>query len=118
MSRSVPDATHRLATYGTLAPGRPNHHRIAHIDGVWSVGHVHGHLSEHGWGAELGYPAITPDPDGEPVEVHLLESEDLPHHWEWLDEFEGEEYVRTPITVHTSRGDVAAYIYTHNSALA
>lgn len=110
--------THRLATYGTLAPGRPNHDHLAALEGTWTIGHVRGHLSENGWGATLGYPAITPDPEGEKVEVHLLESADLPAHWGRLDAFEGEGYSRTPITVHTADGEVEAYIYMHNSALA
>lgn len=78
---------------------------------------MRGHLTENGWGAALGYPAITPHPEGERVEVHLFESADFPAHWNRLDDFEGEEYARTPITVHTADGAVKAYIYTHNSVL-
>lgn len=110
--------THRLATYGSLAPGRPNHHHLADVEGSWTTGSVRGHLSDNGWGAGLGYPAITPHPEGEEVEVHLFESADLPAHWARLDAFEGEGYVRAPITVRTRDGEVEAYIYTDSSALA
>lgn len=109
---------HRLATYGTLAPGEPNHHHVADLAGTWSTGYVRGHLGQDGWGASLGrgYPAITPHPEGEQVAVHVLESADLPAHWGRLDDFEGEGYVRIPITVSTEGGEVEAYIYRHNDA--
>lgn len=104
---------HRLATYGTLAPGEPNHHHLADLAGTWSTGYVHGRLSQDGWGATLGrgYPALTPDPGGEQVQVHLFESSELPAHWERLDDFEGAGYLRIPITVHTAHGEVEAFIY-------
>ena len=28
-------ADHRLAVYGSLAPGRPNHHHVAALGGRW-----------------------------------------------------------------------------------
>ena len=42
-------ADERLATYGTLAPGRPNHHHVQGLPGRWFTGHVHGHLFDIGW---------------------------------------------------------------------
>ena len=33
-------AQYRLATYGTLAPSRPNHHQLDGLTGHWSQGHV------------------------------------------------------------------------------
>jgi hypothetical protein len=60
------DAQTRLSTYGTLAPGRPNHHHLAGLPGRWLTGHVHGTLTEAGWGADLGYPGITLHPHGDP----------------------------------------------------
>jgi hypothetical protein len=48
----------RLATYGTLAPGRQNHGQLNDMPGRWLTGYVlHGTLVEEGWGAPLGYPA-------------------------------------------------------------
>lgn len=105
------DATHRLAVYGTLAPGRPNHHQLDELDGTWSTGQVHGTLIEAGWGAGLGYPALALDPHGPPVEVSVFESGDLPAHWPRLDDFEGSGYRRVATTIHTATGDVQAFIY-------
>lgn len=41
------DRSHCLATYGTLAPGRANHHQLAELQGHWQAGHVTGHLVAH-----------------------------------------------------------------------
>jgi hypothetical protein len=43
----------RLATYGTLAPGRPNHGHLSDVPGRWLVGEVRGTLIEAGWGATV-----------------------------------------------------------------
>src|SRR5688572_5749781 len=101
----------RLATYGTLAPGRPNHHQLAHLEGRWRRGTVRGHLDPVGWAAPIGYPGLVLDPAGPLVDVDLLESADLPHHWSRLDEFEGSDYRRVVTQVSTSDGDVDAWIY-------
>ena len=111
-ARFDPDsAFYRLATYGTLAPGRPNHHQLDGLDGRWLQGHVHGKLVDAGWGASLGYPALTLDPDGTAVDVHVFESADLPVHWSRLDEFEGPGYQRVVTTAHTTGDDRQASIY-------
>ena len=102
---------HRLAVYGSLAPGRPNHHHVAGLQGRWSPGGLYGRLVEAGWGASLGYPALVLDPDGPAIDVQVLESADLPAHWSRLDEFEGPGYERVLTTVHTAAGDVEAYVY-------
>jgi gamma-glutamylcyclotransferase (GGCT)/AIG2-like uncharacterized protein YtfP len=101
----------RLATYGSLAPGRPNHHHVAGLRGRWVSGEVHGRLVEAGWGASLGYPALVLDPDGSAIDVQVLESADLPALWSRLDDFEGPGYERVLTTVHTDTGDVEAYVY-------
>lgn len=104
-------ALHRLATYGTLAPGRPNHHQLDGLDGRWFDGQVHGTLVDAGWGAGLGYPALTLDASGTPVDVSVFESADLPAHWARLDTFEGPGYQRVTTAVRTPAGDVEASIY-------
>lgn len=101
----------RLATYGTLAPGRPNHHQLAGLRGRWLTGTVRGRLVAEGWGADLGYPALILDPEGDPVEVHLFQSEDLPDHWQRLDAFEGDGYRRVAARVETAEGVLDAWIY-------
>ena len=102
---------HHLATYGTLAPGKPNHHQLAALEGHWVKGRVRGHLVDKGWGAAMGYPALIPADDGDDVAVDLFCSADLPQHWGRLDGFEGLEYKRSAIKVHTDEGVVEAWIY-------
>ncbi|HEY1781841.1 MAG TPA: gamma-glutamylcyclotransferase [Roseiarcus sp.] len=102
---------HALATYGTLAPGRPNHHQLSDLRGEWSIGTVRGKLVDKGWGAALGYPALILDADGDKIDVHLFRSADLPGHWSRLDDFEGSEYRRVPAQVETEDRLVDAWIY-------
>ena len=101
----------RLATYGTLAPGRVNNHELVELNGHWRTGTVRGNLLEDGWGADLGYPGLILDPTGPEIEVFVFESNDLPNHWDRLDAFEGEGYKRVPVIVHTIDGDLEASIY-------
>jgi gamma-glutamylcyclotransferase (GGCT)/AIG2-like uncharacterized protein YtfP len=104
-------ARYRLAAYGTLAPGRPNHHLLDGLDGRWSEGQVYGRLADAGWGAGLGYPALILNPDGSPISVQVFESSDLPDHWSRLDDFEGPGYERVVTSVSTPAGEIDAYIY-------
>jgi gamma-glutamylcyclotransferase (GGCT)/AIG2-like uncharacterized protein YtfP len=101
----------RLATYGTLAPGRRNHGQLNELPGRWLVGQVRGSLAEAGWGATLGYPGLILDADGPSIEVHVFESGALPHHWDRLDAFEGSGYRRVAIDVSTAEGLLPAPIY-------
>lgn len=100
-----------FAAYGTLGPGKPNHHHVSEILGTWSIGRVQGTLREQGWGAELGFPGIVLDESGNWVEVDILESEELANHWERLDEFEGPGYRRVSCEVLTLTGSITAFIY-------
>jgi gamma-glutamylcyclotransferase (GGCT)/AIG2-like uncharacterized protein YtfP len=104
-------ALHRLATYGTLAPGRLNDHQLGGLEGRWLEGYVQARLVEAGWGASLGFPAMVLDPDGPAVHVDVFESADLPAHWSRLDDFEGPGYQRVVTTVHTPAGEIDACIY-------
>ena len=101
----------RLAVYGTLAPGRVNHHQVSALAGDWQPGTVRGELFSTGWGAALGFPGLILDPLGPSVDVYLFESADLPNHWTRLDHFEGEGYRRVVTTVHTEKGERSAWIY-------
>ncbi|MEM9783333.1 MAG: gamma-glutamylcyclotransferase family protein [Pseudomonadota bacterium] len=116
MARSVHSGGQemRLATYGTLAPGRVNHHQMAGMAGIWTTGTVHGYLVEAGWGAKDGFPGIRLDADGPEVDVHLFTSPDLADHWARLDAFEGPGYRRVAVTVETEAGGVSAFIYEVN----
>jgi len=110
------EAQRRLAVYGTLAPGRPNHHQLSGLEGAWSRGSVLGDLHEEGWGAAQGYPGLVLNPAGETVAVDLFTSNDLPAHWPRLDTFEGEGYRRVVTPVSTPDGVVDACIYVLASA--
>jgi gamma-glutamylcyclotransferase (GGCT)/AIG2-like uncharacterized protein YtfP len=100
-----------LAVYGTLAPGKANHHLLAGLSGSWSQGIVHGELHPVGWGMTRGFPALRWDPSGDPVPVWLFESADLPEHWARLDAFEGAEYLRVLVVVHRDDDVVVANLY-------
>jgi len=101
-------ADHHLAVYGSLAPGRQNHHELSHLVGEWHSGYfVTGELIQTGWATDLGYPALRWSPTGELIEVQLFVSAELPQHWARLDEFEGPEYVRILVPLHRD-GIVAA----------
>ena len=101
----------RLATYGTLAPGRSNHGQLSDLPGRWLVGYVRGSLVEDGWGAAFGYPGLILNPDGSPIEVFVFESRALLHHWHRLDAFEGPGYRRVAVDVSTADGVLPASIY-------
>ncbi len=101
-------ASHRLAVYGSLAPGEPNHSVIEGIRGVWTDGFVRGRLKRTGWGSGIGYPAISWDPEGDRVRVKMLVSPELPEHWKRLDEFEGAEYARILLPVEDKDGGLIA----------
>lgn len=102
--------SHRLAVYGTLVPGRSNHYMVKDLVGAWLQGSVRGSLRDVGWGAVEGYPALTWQPGADArVAVHLLISAELPRHWQRLDAFEGEGYLRilVPVEVDGGRFEVA-----------
>jgi gamma-glutamylcyclotransferase (GGCT)/AIG2-like uncharacterized protein YtfP len=89
----------KLAVYGTLRRGFPNHSKIADL-GVPVVGWVNGTVSE-----ELGDPLyrwITSSPE---VEVELYESSKLSaDRWQSLDRFEGSRYRQMLVPVRVKNG--------------
>lgn len=101
----------RLAVYGTLAPGQPNHHVIAGAGGAWLDGAVRGRLQTGDRGSALGFPGLIPDLSADVVPVKLLVSDGLPSHWAALDEFEGADYARVPIKVDVGGTMVDAWVY-------
>ncbi|HZG41430.1 MAG TPA: gamma-glutamylcyclotransferase [Longimicrobium sp.] len=88
-----------LAVYGTLAPGRPNHHVVSPLGGEWTEGVIEGELFPVGWGATLGYPAFRPRAGGPAVPVHVLKADALAGAWPRLDRFEGPGYRRILVPV-------------------
>ena len=106
------DMTERLFVYGSLGPGRPNEHVLAEIGGTWEAASVKGHLSERGWGAEMGYPGLVLDEAGPEVEGFIFSSDHLHAHWERLDAFEGSEYRRVTVRAHRPEAEpLDAQIY-------
>ena len=103
----------RLFIYGSLQPGGPNEHVLAHVNGTWQRASVSGRLAEQGWGAELGYPALVLDDDGQRVDGYVLSSSELDREWSALDDFEGSEYERVLTPVMLDNGETAdAWVYT------
>lgn len=102
----------RLAVYGSLAPGKLNHHVVAPLGGTWTRGAVRGILHRTGWGAARGFPGLEWDPDGPTVPVQVLTAPDLDAHWDRIDAFEGDDYRRTLVAVELDAGAVVpAFIY-------
>ena len=88
-----------MAVYGTLAPGRPNHHVLAPLGGEWTEGLIEGDLIPLGWGAALGYPGFRPRIGGDAVAVQVLTAPSLADAWSDLDRFEGPGYRRILVPV-------------------
>ena len=104
----------RLVAYGTLIPGRSNHHIIADIDGTWTEVVLRGQLGESEWRGQEGLPAFVSNPAGELVPAWLLESGELPRMWPELDAFEGPGYRRicvSPTSKTTGEMLAGAYVY-------
>lgn len=106
-----------LFVYGTLAPGRPNEHILADVQGSWREATVKGELIEQGWGAQMGYPAIRLDDRGGEVQGLVFTSASLQEHWQTLDAFEGSEYRRRETQANLPDGQsLPVYIYTLNES--
>ena len=69
-------------------------------------------LRKEGWGAEMGYPGIDLDEQGNEIQGFLFSSEELSDHLAKLDEFESEAFERVLIAVKlTGNRTVDSYIY-------
>ena len=98
--------SHRLAVYGSLAPGKKNHHVMAGAQGTWRQAVLRGSLRNAGWGAGEGFPGFLWDGTSAPVAAQVFSSPDLPQHWQRLDEFEGREYARILVPVEIGDGEI------------
>lgn len=109
LERALATATgcdRRLAAYGTLRPGEANHREVADLCGAWRPAWLTGRVEQR------EYPFLTFDPGAPPIAVALLVSDELPRHWPRLDAFEGADYVRILVPVHTEDGaTVLANVY-------
>ena len=103
----------KLFVYGTLGLGRPNEHILNDIGGTWETASVRGTLKDKGWGAEMGFPGLELGDTGKEIEGFVFTSENLAEHWDSLDKFEGEAYLRVISKVVLKNGHtVDANIYT------
>jgi gamma-glutamylcyclotransferase (GGCT)/AIG2-like uncharacterized protein YtfP len=106
MGADGPDVTQALVVYGTLAPGRENHHLLAALAGEWSEVTIEGEL-----GSWEGYPIFRCVAGGPEVPAWLLRSPELPDHYARLDRFEGAAYVRRVIRYLGPDGPGEAHCY-------
>jgi len=96
----------KLVTYGTLAPGQPNHGVVEGISGTWTRCVVRGSVRH-----QLGFPVLTWNPSGPEVNAHLLISADLPNWWLRIDRFEGSNYKRHLIPALWNGEVILANVY-------
>ena len=101
-----------LFVYGTLMPNCPHGNVLEEIVGKFVPATVQGKLKGQGWSASMGYPGITLENDRDTIHGFLFYSNNLINHWEKLDIFEGEEFVREEVTVERyDELEVDTYIY-------
>lgn len=105
-----------LFVYGTLAPNQPNAHILDPINGTWQLAHIFGKLLPNGIGATLGFPAVIPDTihenKGEIVQGLVFSSNELGEHWQRIDDFEGDGYLRTEVEAMLENGEkLTAFVY-------
>ena len=113
-SAASESARDRLAVYGSLAPGKANHHMLAKYAGTWTRGRVRGELVNAGWGAAGGFPGLIPRDDGPWVPVEVFESQALRSAWPELDAFEGEEYERVLVRVYPEEDSAERVLFIAN----
>lgn len=105
-------AIQHLFVYGTLAPNECNAHILASLHGTWQPATIRGTLYPNGIGATLGFPAVVPDKAGELVKGLVFSSEDLERHWERVDAFEGDGYLRCEVETILDNGEkLIAFVY-------
>lgn len=93
-------------------PNCPNGHVLEEIGGKFIPATVKGKLIDAGWSASMGYPGIRLDAGEDTIHGFLFYSTNLINHWEYLDEFEGAEFERTPVLVERyDELEVDTFIY-------
>jgi len=93
-------------------PGEDNHWVVRNIAGEWSNATVLGWTYPIGFGPAEGYPGLTLDAAGPPVDLAVLSSDRLDKHWREIDEFEGPGYRRIQCNIELASGEsIRAWIY-------
>ena len=97
-----------LIVYGSLAPNCSNHSKVEHISGQWCKVLIRGQLEKIGWGADLGYWGYrkTNSALDKPINASVLISDELPAHFDALDDFEGIEYERVLAIFELDTGEI------------
>ncbi|RXJ87664.1 gamma-glutamylcyclotransferase [Arcobacter sp. CECT 8985] len=104
--------TETLFVYGTLMPNCPNGFVLENIVGKFVPATVKGKLIDAGWSASMGYPGIRLEAKEDTIHGFLFYSNNLINNWDYLDEFEGSEFVRQEVTVERyDELEVDTYIY-------
>jgi len=94
-------------------PNCPNAFVLENIIGKFIPAIVKGKLIDAGWSASMGYPGIRLEMGNDTIHGFLFYSYNLINHWDYLDQFEGQEFVRTPIIAQRyDEIEVETYIYT------
>ncbi len=95
-------------------PNCPNAYVLEDIVGKFVPATVKGKLIDAGWSAGMGYPGIRLEMGNDTIHGFLFYSDNLINHWEKLDIFEGEEFIRMPVvaTRDDNEMEIETFIYT------
>ena len=96
----------RLVVYGTLAPGKSNHWVVKPLSGRWLPARIQGTL---GWWGTI--PHLTWSLQGQWLPVQVFCSQELPNHWDRIDQFEGSAYLRVLIPAWIGSRLWPCYVY-------
>lgn len=93
-------------------PNCPNGHILENIVGKFIPATVKGKLIDAGWSASMGYPGIRLEAGNDTIHGFLFYSDNLINHWDFLDEFEGEEFKRIEVVAYRyDEIEVETFIY-------
>jgi gamma-glutamylcyclotransferase (GGCT)/AIG2-like uncharacterized protein YtfP len=96
----------KLISYGTLAPGQPNHSLVSDLTGEWKECVIRGTMNQ-----KDGLSLFSWDPNGAEQTAKLLSSDALQNNWDRIDQFEGKAYRRQMIPALTKAGIAIGYSY-------
>jgi gamma-glutamylcyclotransferase (GGCT)/AIG2-like uncharacterized protein YtfP len=96
----------KLVSYGTLAPGQPNHSLVSDMEGEWRECIIRGTLKQ-----KEGLSRFSWNPAGSEQTASLFTSDDLPSNWQRIDQFEGVRYRRQLVPAKMQVGIVVGYAY-------
>lgn len=96
----------KLISYGTLAPGQPNHWLISDLRGEWKECAIRGAMNQKDGLSQFSWnTACSEQP------ARLFTSDDLPNNWDRIDQFEGKGYRRQLVPAELKAGVAIGYAY-------